>query len=210
MTWNGERSVRSIVRLANDGKKTWSARREKEREAPGTLSRAEAAGVTDGELLETFLDGVASKTDSEKWNRLLLVKWCKDPLTEERVACTSTHDINQWIERSLSHRSSRAKPDLSRWGRIRPNLNPAPRMPQFNVTVANLTGNAQVIHVFDTLTGGTRPVEGSPFSLASGGRSAPFGVNADPRGHGILAYRCQSGILLSGIDVTEGTSVEIR
>ena len=83
-------------------------------------------------------------------------------------------------------------------------------MPQLKVTVANLTGYAQLVHVFDTLTGGTRPVEGSPFSLANGARSAAFGVNADARGRGILAFRCQSGILRSGIDVADGTGVDIR
>jgi hypothetical protein len=83
-------------------------------------------------------------------------------------------------------------------------------MPQLKLTVVNLTGHAQTVHVFDTLTGGTRPVAGSPFSLDSGGRSTPFDVNADARGHGILAYRCASGVTQAGIDVTDGASIAIR
>lgn len=83
-------------------------------------------------------------------------------------------------------------------------------MPQINVTISNLNAHAQEVHVFDTLKGGTRPVEGSPFSLTSGARSTPFGVNADPRGRGLIAYRCRSGIILSGIEVTVGANVDIR
>ena len=88
--------------------------------------------------------------------------------------------------------------------------NPASRMPQINVTITNLNAQPQLVHVFDTLRGGTRPVDGSPFSLASGARSLLFAVNADPRGRGVIAYRCQSGIILSGIDATEGANVDIR
>ncbi|VTU32207.1 MULTISPECIES: hypothetical protein [unclassified Variovorax] len=83
-------------------------------------------------------------------------------------------------------------------------------MPQVQVTVANLSGHAQTVHVFDTLRGGTRPVTGSPFSLGQGDRSAPFGVNADPRGHGLVAFRCASGVTSSGIEVSEGANIAIR
>jgi len=85
-----------------------------------------------------------------------------------------------------------------------------PRMSQLKITVVNLTGQPQLVHVFDTLNGGTRPVEGNPFELANGERSTAFGVNADPRGRGILAYRSRSGLVRSGIDVTDGAGVEIR
>jgi hypothetical protein len=83
-------------------------------------------------------------------------------------------------------------------------------MPQVKITVVNLTGQPQLVHVFDTLNGGTRPVEGNPFELANGERSTAFGVNADARGRGILAYRSRSGLVRSGIDVADGAGVEIR
>jgi hypothetical protein len=83
-------------------------------------------------------------------------------------------------------------------------------MPQVKVTVVNLTGQAQLVHVFDTLNGGTRPVEGNPFGLLNGKRSAVFEVNADARGRGIIAYRSRSGIVRTGIEVTDGGAVEIR
>lgn len=83
-------------------------------------------------------------------------------------------------------------------------------MPQLNITVINLTGKAQLVHVFDTVKGGTRPVDGNPFELADGERSTVFGVNADARGRGLLAYRSRSGIVCTGIEVADGTAVEIR
>lgn len=78
-----------------------------------------------------------------------------------------------------------------------------------NISIANRTGRAQLVHVFDTLTGGTRPVEGSPFELANGARSEAFAVKAGPSGHGLIAYRCQSGWTKLGVDVTNGNCVEI-
>lgn len=83
-------------------------------------------------------------------------------------------------------------------------------MPQIQVTIVNLTGHAQIVHVFDTFHGGTRPVDGNPFELVKGERSTSFGVNADARGSGQLAYRSRSGMVRTGIEVSEGTSVEIR
>ncbi|MDM0016891.1 hypothetical protein [Variovorax saccharolyticus] len=83
-------------------------------------------------------------------------------------------------------------------------------MPQVKVTVINLSGQPQLVHVFDTLNGGTRPVEGNPFELSNGQRSAAFDVNADARGRGILAFRSRSGIVRTGIEVTDGSAVEIR
>jgi hypothetical protein len=83
-------------------------------------------------------------------------------------------------------------------------------MPQIKVTIANLTAQPQLVHVFDTLMGGTRPVDGSPFSLAAGARSPVFQVRADVRGRGILAYRSQSGLVRSGIDVSDGGGADVR
>jgi len=78
------------------------------------------------------------------------------------------------------------------------------------ITVANLSPIPQTVHVFDTLMGGTRPIEESPFSLATGEHSAPFSVRADDRGKGSVAFRCRSGIFLAGIEVTEGMCVNVR
>lgn len=83
-------------------------------------------------------------------------------------------------------------------------------MPKVKVTIVNLSGHAQLVHVFDTLNGGTRPVDGNPFELTNGERSPVFSVNADPRGHGILAFRSRSGIVRTGIDVADGASIEVR
>ena len=83
-------------------------------------------------------------------------------------------------------------------------------MPQVKVTVVNLSGQPQLLHVFDTLNGGTRPVEGNPFELSKGERSTAFDVNADARGRGVLAYRSRSGIVRTGLEVIDGSTIEIR
>jgi hypothetical protein len=82
-------------------------------------------------------------------------------------------------------------------------------MPQIDVTVTNLTKSSQVAHVFDTFTGGTRAVAGSPFTLAVNARSPAFKVNADKVGHGTIAYRCESGASFARIDVTEGANIDL-
>lgn len=112
-------STRVVVRLPGGGKKTatfdtkpeaeaWAERMEAKKRL-GKLSPSRAAGVTAGELFEVFLDAVASKTDSGKWNGLRLMKWCKDPLANKRLADILTHDINEWITRSLAQPSDRTK-----------------------------------------------------------------------------------------------------
>jgi hypothetical protein len=83
-------------------------------------------------------------------------------------------------------------------------------MPSLHITISNATGQEQVVHVFDTLQGGTRPVDGSPFSLAKGARSPSFAVRSDARGRGIVAFRCDSRVLATGIEVGDGASVDIR
>ncbi len=83
-------------------------------------------------------------------------------------------------------------------------------MSSLHITISNLSGAPQVVHVFDTLQGGTRPVEGSPFELAVAGRSPRFDVRSDARGHGVIAYRCESRITATGIDVVDGAAVELR
>jgi integrase len=110
-------SVRAIVRLPGGAKKTstfdtrleaeaWADRMEKKK-VLGLLKPSQAGGVTNEELFEAFLDAVASKSDSAKWNRLRLMKWCKDPLAAMRVGNTLTHDINEWINRSLAKPNER-------------------------------------------------------------------------------------------------------
>lgn len=117
------KTIRVTIRLPGGGKQTatfdtqveaeaWADRMEKKK-ALGKLSPAKAAGVTVGELFEVYLDAVASKTDSAKWNGLRLMKWCKDPLATKRVADILTHDINEWIARSLAQASDRTKKPVS-------------------------------------------------------------------------------------------------
>lgn len=116
-------SVRAIVRVPGGTKKSqtfdtmteakaWAERMEVKK-ALGRLSPSRAAGVTVGELFEAYLDSVASKTDSGKWNGLRLMKWCKDPLANKRLADVVTHDINEWISRSLSQPSVRTGEPVS-------------------------------------------------------------------------------------------------
>jgi hypothetical protein len=83
-------------------------------------------------------------------------------------------------------------------------------MASIHLTISNQSGAPQVVHVFDTLQGGTRPVEGSPFSLAIAARSQSFDVRADACGHGLVAYRSESRLIATGIDVVDGAAVELR
>lgn len=112
-------STRAIVRVPGGGKKTATFDTLKEARAWAQLMEAKleakgaSIGGTNGELFETYLDAVASKTDSAKFNALRLLKWCKDPLAALRTEDTTTHDINQWIERSLAEPSERTGKALS-------------------------------------------------------------------------------------------------
>jgi integrase len=110
-------SIRVIVRLPGGGKKTstfdtlteakaWAKATEAKVKILGT--KAPTHHITNAQLFETFLDAVASKTDSAKFNTLRLMKWCKDPLADLKVAETTTHHINQWIDRSLKNKLSPA------------------------------------------------------------------------------------------------------
>lgn len=116
-------SIRAIVRLPGGGKKsatfdtkteaeTWASRME-QKKAIGALPPGKAGEATNGDLFEVYLDSVASKTDSAKWNKLRLMKWLKDPLASKRVTATLTHDINEWIARSLSQPSARTERPVS-------------------------------------------------------------------------------------------------
>lgn len=109
-------SIRVIVRVPGGTKKSatfdtkveaeaWAARMEAKK-ALGRLSPAKGSGATAGELFEAYLEAVAKDTDSGKWNGLRLMKWCKDPLASKRLSDILTHDINEWIVRSLKQPST--------------------------------------------------------------------------------------------------------
>jgi integrase len=68
----------------------WAARQE---------HRKAGSGVTVGDMLEEYLEAVAGRTDTAKWNRLRIMKWLQDPLAERRLGAVTTFDINEWIDR---------------------------------------------------------------------------------------------------------------
>lgn len=110
-------AVRAIVRV-NGEKKTATFDTMKEARAwaqtiEAKKEKGKGKGGTNGELFEIYLEAVASKTDSAKFNALRLMKWCRDPLAALRAEDTTTHDINQWIERSLAEPSERTGHPIS-------------------------------------------------------------------------------------------------
>jgi hypothetical protein len=76
-------------------------------------ARNNAIGGANEELFETYLEQSAGKTDSAKWNRLRLMKWCQDPFAKLRAEETTTHHINEWIGRSLSQPGERTGEPIS-------------------------------------------------------------------------------------------------
>lgn len=93
-------TVRAVVRLPGGAKKTatfdteseakaWAARMEFKKDI-GQLRPGKAGSATNGDLFELYLDAVASKTDSAKWNKLRLMKWLNDPLADKKVSATTT------------------------------------------------------------------------------------------------------------------------
>lgn len=116
-------SVRAIVRLPGGKKRTatfdtlaeaerWGGDMEGKKKL-GTLKGAGASGITVGQLFDAYLEAVASKTDSAKWNRLRITKWMDDEIASKRLATIVTHDINEWIERAMSAPSHRTGEKLS-------------------------------------------------------------------------------------------------
>lgn len=101
------KSIRAVVRLPGGIKKsaTFDTKSEARKWAMLMEAKVDAAGPpvgkTNMDLFGTYLDAVASKTDSAKFNHLRLMKWCKDPIANLRTEDTTTHDINGWIERAL-------------------------------------------------------------------------------------------------------------
>lgn len=111
---------RAVISLA--GKKetaTFDTKKEAEdwatkvegRKAAGTLSTTSAKTVAD--LLEIYLDLVASKKDSGRWNDLRLRKWMASDFARRRVIDVTTHDMDVWM-------SERGKDTVKRAGAIRP------------------------------------------------------------------------------------------
>jgi integrase len=115
-------SIRAIVRVPGGGKKTATFDTQAEadawaekmgaRKAVGTLLGTTGSGLTNGELFEAY-EEVAGKTDTGKWNLLRLRKWQKDPIADKRIGQTVTHDIDEWITRSMAKPSARTGEAIS-------------------------------------------------------------------------------------------------
>ncbi|SHI11379.1 tyrosine-type recombinase/integrase [Pollutimonas bauzanensis] len=100
-------SVRAIVSFP-DGKKTktfdkwgearaWAAMTERNKKL-GTVATSKRRTVED--LFLAYLPS-AEATDSAKWNRLRIMKFCNDPLGRVLLNEVSPHDIELWIARRL-------------------------------------------------------------------------------------------------------------
>lgn len=103
-------TVRAVVSLPNRKKlrgtfdtlaeaEKWGEKQERKKALGGFAAKVDK--VTNTELWEAYQDAVGSKTDSAKWNGLRINNWYKDPLAQLFVATTTTHDINEWIQRRL-------------------------------------------------------------------------------------------------------------
>lgn len=96
-----KRGIRdSDTRATKAAIQSWAAKREAEIEADYIAGRTGArsnAGVTVGDAFKVYLDMVASKTDSAKWNGLRINNWLQSPLALLPLGTTKPHDINVWI-----------------------------------------------------------------------------------------------------------------
>lgn len=81
-------------------------------------------------------------------------------------------------------------------------------MAKITVGIKNETTSSQIVHVYDLFANARHEVVGSPFSLAPSDPPEYFPVNADA-GQGRIEYQCEGGPSLSGIDVEDGSVVEI-
>lgn len=96
------RSFRAVVRVGGQKRTaTFDTRAQALLWAKRMEGTTVACTVTVGTLLEEYLDEVASKTDSAKWNRLRIMKWLQDPIADLTLGAIVTYDINQWISRRL-------------------------------------------------------------------------------------------------------------
>jgi integrase len=105
------KSTRVTVRLPGGGRESdtfdtkaeaeaWAAKMEVKK-AAGTLTPS--SGRTVRELLDTYLEQVASKTDSARWNTMRLTKWSMGPLAPLKVAAVTTHTMNEWMSARLKN-----------------------------------------------------------------------------------------------------------
>lgn len=105
-------TVRAVV-FFHDGKKTktfatmreakqWAARMEHEKDT-GQVRSAHRRIAED--VFMAYLP-VAEATDSAKWNRLRLMKFCADPIGKVALENISPIDVESWIRRRMIHVSS--------------------------------------------------------------------------------------------------------
>jgi len=115
------KTVRAVIRLPGGGKKTatfdtmtqaraWAREVERKKAAGASFS---AQGITVGDMLECYLDEVASKTDSAKWNTVRILALLRDPFAQVPLADVITHDIDRWITRRLTAPSARTGKPVS-------------------------------------------------------------------------------------------------
>lgn len=117
-------TIRATVRVPGEGRirstfdtmdeaKAWADRMEA-RKDQGELKAANARTVED--LLMVFLDEVASKTDTARWNRFRILNWCKHPMAQRKVGSITTHDMNVWAnERSIQVSGSTVNREMTLW-----------------------------------------------------------------------------------------------
>ncbi|MDY0747533.1 tyrosine-type recombinase/integrase [Paucibacter sp. R3-3] len=121
-------SIRVVVRLPGGGKKTatfdtqleaeaWAkevSRKLKEQAVTGlALIGQKNERKNNRRLFDIYLDAVAMQQDS-KGPQSVLKALCEDPIADLMTAATTTHNINQWIARSLTRiRKKGGKPATS-------------------------------------------------------------------------------------------------
>lgn len=116
-------TIRAVVRAPGGAKKSATFDTKKEAEAwakklEDELARATPAQLragdrTVGMLFETYLEAVALHTDSGKWNRIRLIKWCSDPLAKKRIVDIVTHDINEWLSQRKKEKARQTGKPIS-------------------------------------------------------------------------------------------------
>ena len=105
---------RAVIRVAGKKKtqtfdtkaeaEAWAARMEA-RKASGDVNLVGGKRVS--ELLETYLDAVASKADSGRWNTLRLLKWAQSPIGQERVDSITPHRMTEWMNARSAEKATR-------------------------------------------------------------------------------------------------------
>jgi len=108
------KTIRTVVYLPGGDKRTatfdtmmearaWARETERKKAAGASFA---ADGITVGHMLECYLDDVASKTDSARWNQIRIMMFLRDRTFAQRpLANIITHDINVWINKRLSEPS---------------------------------------------------------------------------------------------------------